>query len=234
MTDITLDDPVVLQLGPVPITGSLVTSVVISAAIATFGHLATRRLSLVPGKAQAALELIVTAIESQIREVAPQGDPSRFVPMLGTLFLFLATANLTLILPGVHPPTEHIETPMALALLVFLMVPIAGIRTQGLKGYLKHYLEPTPIFAPLELVSEVTRTFSLMIRIFGNMMSHGLILAVVAALAGLLVPIPVVALGLLIGLIQAYIFTILATTYAAAAVATHQSGSDVQHREVTS
>ncbi len=224
MSAITLDDPVLLELGPVPITASLATSVGITVVLGLACHLATRRLSLVPGKWQALVEMFVTTIEAQIAEIAP-GDPGRFAPLLGTIFLFIATANLSLVLPGVHPPTEHLETPLALALLVFFSVHVAGLRSRGLLGYLRHYLEPNPLFAPLHIISEVTRTFSLTVRLFGNMMSHGLILAVVAALAGLLVPIPLIALGLLVGVIQAYIFTILATTYVAAAVSAHEGDS---------
>ena len=230
MSAITLEDPVLFQLGPVPITSSFATSVGITAALGIGCHLATRRLSLVPGKWQALLELFVTTIEEQVREIAP-GDPRRFVPLLGTLFLFIATANLSLVLPGVHPPTEHLETPLALALLVFFSVHVAGLRAHGLLGYLEHYLKPSPLFAPLHVISEVTRTFSLTIRLFGNMMSHGLILAVVATLAGLFVPIPLVALGLLVGVIQAYIFTILATTYVGAAVAAHEGDASGNARK---
>jgi F-type H+-transporting ATPase subunit a len=226
VSDIALDDPVLFLLGPVPITGSFATSVGITLVLATASHLATRRLTLVPGKWQALLELFVTTIEAEIREITSE-DSSRFVPPIGTLFLFIAAANLSLLLPGVHPPTERLETPLALALLVFLSVHVAGLSSQGLRGYLGHYLKPNPLFAPLHAISEVTRTFSLTMRLFGNMMSHGLVLAVVASLAGLLVPIPLIALGLLVGLIQAYIFTILATTYVGAAINAHQDEGKV-------
>lgn len=214
------EDHVLLALGPVPVTTSLATSVAITAVLGVGSFLATRRLRLVPGRVQTLLELFVTTIDEQLRQITA-GDAARYVPLLGTLFLFIATANLSLVLPGVHPPTEHLETPLALALVVFFSVHVLGLRAQGLVGYLKHYLAPNPLFAPLHVISEVTRTFSLTVRLFGNMMSHGLILAVVATLAGLLVPIPLIALGLLVGVIQAYIFTILAATYVAAAVEAH-------------
>ncbi|HZV03204.1 MAG TPA: F0F1 ATP synthase subunit A [Planctomycetota bacterium] len=222
MTGISLEDPVLVQLGPIPIKGSLATSVGITVVLSAASWFATRRLRLVPGKWQTLLELFVTTLDDQIRQITAQ-ESSRFVPLLGTLFLFIATANLSLLVPGVHPPTEHLETPLALALLVFFSVHVLGVQARGLGGYLRHYLSPNPILAPLHAISEVTRTFSLTVRLFGNMMSHGLVLAVVAMLAGLFAPIPIIALGLLVGLIQAYIFTILATTYVAAAITAHDN-----------
>jgi len=146
----------------------------------------------------------------------------RAVPWLvtfaGSLFFFIAGCNIAGQLPGIKTPAANLATTSALAILVFLTVPIAGIYTQGLGGYMKHYLRPNPLLFPLELLSEVSRTFALSLRLFGNMMSGHLIVALLVALAGVVVPIPLMALDLLIGLLQAYIFAVLATVYIGAAI----------------
>ncbi|EPX84958.1 F0F1 ATP synthase subunit A [Salipiger mucosus] len=205
---------ILFAIGPVPISRAVVTTWAIMAAMTAF-LLAAFRLNA-PGL-QAGLEIVVTAIAEQLRQVVGR-DPWPFVPLLGSLFLFLVCANLTAVVPGAAPPTGHIETPAALALIVFLSVHVYGVRARGAGRYLKHYLEPNPMLLPLNVLSELTRTFSLMIRLFGNMMSHEFVIAIVVLLAGLLVPIPFLLLGILIGLIQAYIFTVLATVYIVAAV----------------
>jgi F-type H+-transporting ATPase subunit a len=140
-------------------------------------------------------------------------DPAEFLPLLGTLFIFLVVANLSSLLPGIHAPTASIETPAALAAIVFFSVHVFGVRRHGLGGYLKGYLKPNPLLLPLNILSEFTRSFSLAMRLFGNIMSDALVIAIVLALAGLLVPIPFMAFQILIGLIQAYIFTVLAAVY---------------------
>lgn len=208
---------ILFHIGPVPISRAVATTWAIMAALAAFLVLALRRPSSPSGPVQAALEIVVTAIASQIREIMDR-DPWPFLPLLGSLFIFLVLANLAAVLPGSTPPTGHIETPAALALIVFMSVHVYGIRARGGRKYLRHYLDPNPFLLPLNVLSELTRTFSLMIRLFGNMMSHEFVIAIVVFLAGLLVPIPFLLLGILIGIIQAYIFTVLATVYIAAAV----------------
>jgi F-type H+-transporting ATPase subunit a len=138
--------------------------------------------------------------------------------LLGTLFVFLVFANLSAVVPGMKPPTGHIETPAALALIVFLSVHYFGIRSRGWLQYVRRYVRPNPLLLPLNVLSEITRTFSLMVRLFGNMMSHEFVIAIVVFLAGLFLPIPFMLLGILIGIIQAYIFTVLATVFIGAAV----------------
>jgi F-type H+-transporting ATPase subunit a len=146
----------------------------------------------------------------------------RTVPWLvtfaGSLFFFIAGCNITGQLPGLKTPAANLATTSALAILVFLAVPIAGIYTRGLRGYMQHYLRPSPLLLPLELLSEVSRTLALSLRLFGNMMSGHLIVALLVALAGVVVPIPLMALDLLIGLLQAYIFAVLTTVYIGAAI----------------
>jgi F-type H+-transporting ATPase subunit a len=138
--------------------------------------------------------------------------------LLGTLFIFLAVANLSGVLPGVEAPTAKLETPAALALIVFFSVHYFGVCARGFGGYLASFAEPKLMMLPLNILSEVTRTFSMMIRLFGNVMSGEFIIALVVALAGLFVPIPLMVLEILVGLVQAYIFTILATVFIGAAV----------------
>jgi F-type H+-transporting ATPase subunit a len=205
---------VVLTLGPVPVSRAVVTTWAIMALLALFLIFAQRSKS---AGLNAALEIVVTTIADQLRAIIGR-DPWPYMPLLASLFLFLCLANLSAVFPGASPPTGHIETPMALAIIVFLSVHAYGIRARGTGTYLRHYLQPNPFLLPLNVLSEVTRTFSLMIRLFGNMMSHEFVIAIVVFLAGLFVPIPFLLLGILIGIIQAYIFTVLATVYIAAAV----------------
>jgi len=208
---------ILFHIGPVPISRAVVTTWVLMIAMAVFLLATLRKPAHDAGPIQAALEIVVLAIAKQLREILGR-DPWPFLPLLGSLFLFLCLANLAAVLPGATPPTGHIETPAALALIVFLSVHFYGVKVRGLGRYLRHYLEPNPFLLPLNVLSELTRTFSLMIRLFGNMMSHEFVIAIVVFLAGLLVPVPFLFLGILIGLVQAYIFTVLATVYIAAAV----------------
>ena len=208
---------ILFHVGPVPISKPVVTTWAIMAVITLVSWLGTRRASLEPNALQSALEIIVETVSDQIGAII-QKDTWPYLPLLGTLFLFLVVANLSSVIPDVQPPTGHIETPAALAAIVFLSVHYFGVRQRGLGPYLKHYTQPSVILTPLNILSEITRTFSLMIRLFGNMMSHEFVLAIVVFLAGLLVPIPFMILGVLIGIIQAYIFTVLAAVFIGAAV----------------
>jgi len=208
---------VLFALGPVPITRPVVTTWAILASLAGGSWLLTRRLQRRPDRRQAALETLILGIVGQIEEVV-QNDGRRLLPLLGTLFLFLIVANLSGVLPGTQAPTATLETPAALALIVFFAVHYYGVRARGLFGYLASFAKPKPIMLPLNLLAEVTRTFSLMVRLFGNVMSGEFVIALVLALAGLFVPIPLMALEILLGLVQAYIFTVLATVFIGAAI----------------
>ena len=211
------DLPIVFNVGPVPVTRPVVVTWGIMAVLAIGSRLLTRRLRVSPGRAQTALELLVTTIESQIAEVIPD-EGRNYVWLLGTMFVFLVFANASGLLPGIQAPTAHLETPAALAAVVFLSVHIAGVSRHGLLGYLREFARPSIFLLPLNILSEVTRTFSLMIRLFGNVMSGEFIIAIVLGLAGLFVPLPLMGLELLTGLIQAYIFTTLAAVFIAAAL----------------
>lgn len=208
---------ILFHIGPVPIDRAVVTTWVIMALLCALVAMTLRGRKVEAGGVQSVLEILVETIESQLREILRR-DPWPFMPLLGGMFIFLSLANLAAIVPGGKPPTGHVETPAALALIVFFSVHYYGIRARGLGAYLRKYIQPNPFLLPLNLLSELTRTFSLMVRLFGNMMSHEFVIAIVLMLAGLLLPIPFMALGILIGLIQAYIFTILATVYIGAAI----------------
>jgi F-type H+-transporting ATPase subunit a len=211
-----LTSEVLFHLGPIPLTRPVLTTWAIIAVLGLGAWLATRRLDTASTRRRLLLEVLVGGIETQIAEVV-RGAARPFVPLLGTLFLFLIAANLSGLVPGVEAPTGKLETPAALALIVFSAVHWFGVRAHGLGGYLATFAQPKLIMLPLNLVSEVTRTFSLMIRLFGNVMSGEFVIAMVVALAGLFVPVPLMVLELLVGVVQAYIFTILATVFIAAA-----------------
>jgi F-type H+-transporting ATPase subunit a len=219
MASSPLASAILFHLGPVAITRPVVTTWAIMAVLTLGSWAVTRRLSLHPDRRQATLELIVTGIIGQVEEVIRK-EARPFLPILGTLFIFLVAANLSGVLPGVEAPTGKLETPAALALIVFVSVHFFGVRARGPLGYLASFAQPKLIMLPLNIVSEITRTFSLMVRLFGNVMSGEFIIALVVGLAGLFVPIPLMALEILVGLVQAYIFTVLATVFIGAAVGT--------------
>ncbi len=185
----------------------------------TFGSwLVTRRLSS-EGKLsrwQNLLEVLITGIKSQIREVSRQ-DPGPYLPFVGTLFIFIAVSNVLAIVPGYVPPTSSLSTTAALAICVFIAVPVFGIASQGVLNYLRQYIQPTFFMLPFNLIGELSRTLALAVRLYGNMMSGTIIVAILLTITPLIFPVIMQALGLLTGLIQAYIFAILAMVYIASA-----------------
>lgn len=187
--------------------------------------LITRKLAVKPpvSRWQTTLEMIVEQIEAQIRDASGQ-ESGQFLPFIGTLFLFIAMANLLTIFPGYESPAGSLSTTTALALCVFVAVPVYGIKSAGLGNYLKQYLQPTPLMLPFNLIGEVSRTISLAIRLFGNIMSGSLLIAILISIVPLLFPAVMTLFGLLTGEIQAYVFTLLAIVYIA-------SGMRVQRRK---
>ena len=166
---------------------------------------------------QTAMEMIVMTIRSQIKEVS--GDnPARYLPMMGTFFLFIGLSNLMTVIPWFRAPTASLSTTLAFALCVFCAMPLYGVRNAGVKGYLKKYIEPTPIMLPLNVLSDFSSTFSLAFRLYGNMLSGAIIASVLMMLAPFLVPLPLQILGLITGTIQAYIFALLAIVYVSSVV----------------
>ena len=224
---ISPDQVVFWQHGFVKLNATIVYTWALMAALAAGSWLVTRRLSLGLERArwQNLLEIIVLAIEGQIRDVGAR-QPRRHIGFLGTLFLYVAAASLCTIIPGYEPPTGSLSTTAALALCVFVAVPLFGIGEQGLAAYLKSYLEPTFVMLPFNIISELSRTLSLAVRLFGNMMSGTVILAILLAVTPLFFPIVLMALGLLTGMVQAYIFFILATVYIAAATRVRNPGAE--------
>lgn len=224
MEKASLNAPIVFHVGPVPVGLEVVTTWVIMAVLVLVAWRGARKLSVdEPGPVQVVLETVVDFLEGIIRDVMGT-EPGPFLPLIGTLFLYIATCNLSPLLPGVKPPTASFETTAALGLIVFVSVHFLGVRRRGVLHYLKTFLEPFPVFLPLNLLAEFTRTFSLMVRLAGNIMSHELTIGIVISLVGLLVPIPFMALSILIGLVQAYIFTILATVFIGGAIGTIEKG----------
>jgi F-type H+-transporting ATPase subunit a len=211
-------DRVLLQLGPVPITTTIVTTVGVTAALLLMAIVLRAALRHRPQSTLALLAMLTYEwLDALVSDIVGRTVPW-LVTFAGSLFFFIAGCNITGQLPGLKTPAANLATTSALAILVFLAVPIAGIYTRGLRGYMQHYLRPSPLLLPLELLSEVSRTLALSLRLFGNMMSGHLIVALLVALAGVVVPIPLMALDLLIGLLQAYIFAVLATVYIGAAI----------------
>ena len=202
-------------------------------ALLTFGSwLITRRLSFDAklSRWQNLLEIIVVFVQEQIREISDQ-EPARYLPYIGTLFLFVAVSNVLEVLPGYHAPTASLSTNSALAISVLFAVPIYGITEQGFFSYVRHYVQPSVLMLPFHILGELSRTLALAVRLFGNMMSGAKIAAILLAVAPLFLPILMNALGLLIGLIQAYIFAILAMVYIASAGNAHRSKNEDHHGE---
>ncbi len=211
-------DDVLLWLGPVPVTVIMIATLVTSVLLVVLGKLAARAVVQQPGgQLAAAARLTFRFLEEMAQDAAGRPWPA-LTTFAGTLFLFIATGAVLGQLPAVPTPTSNLPTTSALAVLVFLAVPIAGIQAKGLFGYLKHYLQPNPLLFPLHVVSELSRTLALALRLFGNMMSGHLVVALIVALVGFFVPVPLMALDLLIGFLQAYIFSILTCVYLGAAV----------------
>lgn len=212
MIESPLATTIVFHVGPVGVSRPVVTTWCIMAALAVGSWALTRRLAVRPGRRQATVEIVIDAILRQVGDTM-RTDPQPYLPLLGTLFLFLAVANLSGILPGVEAPTGHIETAAALAFIVFCSTQYYGIRRRGFWKYLNSFAAPTIVMAPLNLASEITRTFSLTVRLFGNVMSGAFVIGIVIALAGFFLPVPLMLLEVLTGLVQAYIFTILAAVF---------------------
>ena len=216
--DITPDQIVYFKWGFATLSATIVFTWVVMALLVAAVWVTTRRLSSgrSVSRRQTLFEMLITFMRSQIREITDQ-DPDRYLPFIGTLFLFISVSNMLEIVPGYHAPTGSINTTAALALVVFFAVPIFGIAEHGFIGYLKHYAQPTPLMLPFNIIGEVTRTLALAVRLFGNIMSGSLVVAILLTLVPIFVPVVMTVLGLLIGQVQAYIFAVLAAVYIGAA-----------------
>jgi F-type H+-transporting ATPase subunit a len=212
---------VLFHLGPVGITSTVLTTWAIVGALGLSGWLLSRRLNEQPGEVQTVAEGVIIAIEDAIRAVAPQ-HVRLLLPFIGSLWIFLVVANLCGLLPGIHSPTRDLSATAALAILVFLSVHWFGIRSQGLRRYLRHYLTPSPILLPFHIISEITRTVALAVRLFGNIMSLEMAALLILLVAGFLAPIPILMLHIIEALVQAYIFGMLALIYVAGGLQSQQ------------
>jgi F-type H+-transporting ATPase subunit a len=221
--ELSPDTTIFWQWGPVVLNATLVYTWIVMAVLVTGSWLITRNLSVEPAisRWQSALETIVSYIQDEIHDIA-QRDARPYLPFVGTMFLFISLSNLLGIVPYFEAPTSSLSTTAALALCVFVAVPAYGISQEGVSAYLKHYIQPTPLMAPFQIISELSRTLALAVRLFGNVMSGGLIIVILLSIVPLFLPIVLTALELLIGQIQAYIFAVLAMVYIASAVSARE------------
>lgn len=213
------DEIVYFMLGPLPVSATLVFTWLTMLLLVLFSWWVTRSLRTAGPLAggQHLLEGLVAFLLDEIEGVT-QHDARPYLPFVGTLFLFIATSNLLSIIPGFHAPTGSLTTAAALALAVFLAVPTFGIARVGARRYFRSYLEPTPFMLPFTIIGELTRTLALAVRLFGNVMSGSVIAAILLSIAPLFFPLIMQLFGLLIGVLQAYIFAVLAIVYIASAV----------------
>lgn len=230
--EISPDHIIYFARSPIVINATLVFTWLTMAILVRGAAWVTRRLSVCPPLLpwQTMLELLVDGICQQIKDIT-QRDPEPHLSFVGTLFLFIVTANLLAVVPGYQAPTGSLSTTTALAICVFVAVPIYGIRQQGLGRYLRGYLEPTPIMLPFQIIGEFSRTLALAVRLFGNIMSGNLLAAILLSLVPLFVPVVMQVLGLIFGIIQAYVFAILALVYMASATSVQQPGSPLSTQE---
>lgn len=230
MVAISPDHIVFFSWHGMSLNATLLFSWLVMALLGLFSWSVTRRLTGDPdiGLRQNILESVVSAIAVQIRDITNH-DPEPFLPFLGTLFLYITVCNLLPIIPGFIPPTGSLSTTTALALTVFVAVPYFGIRAHGLRNYLMSYVTPTPFMLPFVLVGEVSRTFALAVRLFGNIMSGTMMGAILLILAPLFVPVLMQMFGLLIGLLHAYIFSVLAAVFISAGLEAH----DITQQRIT-
>jgi len=217
------DQMIFWQHGFLKLNGTIVFTWGLMLVLAIGSKLITRKLStgMKRSRWQNLLEILVTGIGKQIEDVGLK-HPEKYIGFLGTVFLFVALAALCTVIPGFEPPTGSLSTTAALALCVFVAVPLFGIEEQGLWSYLKSYAEPTVIMLPFNIISELSRTLALAVRLFGNMMSGVMIIGILLTITPFLFPIVMTVLGLLTGMVQAYIFSILAAVYIAAAARTRK------------
>lgn len=223
LTQLTPDEVVFWQAGFVNLNATIVWTWVVMAVMIVGSLLVTRRLTdgPTPSRWQTALEATVEYLRSQIREISGGHDPGRYVPFVGTLFLFIAVANALTIVPVYLPPTASLSTTAALALAVLVGVPVYGIAEAGWAPYLRQYVQPNPLMLPFNVIGELSRTLALAVRLFGNVMSGVKIVAILIAIVPFVFPVVLSALALLTGLIQAYIFAVLAMVYIASGLRTH-------------
>jgi len=224
---ISPDSIVFWQWGVVNVNATMVFTWAVMALLTIGAWTITRGLTdgPTPSRWQNLLEVLVTGLRDQIREVSRQ-EPDPYLPFIGTLFIFIAACNVLAIVPGYFPPTGSLSTTVALAVTVFFAVPVFGIATHGVGTYLHHYVQPSVFMLPFNIIGELSRTIALAVRLYGNIMSGTVIVAILLGLVPFFFPVVIQLLGLITGLIQAYIFAVLAAVYIASATAARST----QHR----
>lgn len=229
---ISPDDMIIWQWGAFHLNATIVFTWLVMVLLTTTSWLVTRRLSTGSriSRWQNLLEVLVTGIRDQIQQVSHQ-EPGRYLPFVGTLFLFIAMANLLNIVPGYMAPTGSLSTTTALAICVFVAVPLYGVSNEGAVSYLRHYIKPTWLMLPFNVIGELSRTIALAVRLYGNIMSGTVIVAILLSLTPYFFPIVMQLLGLLTGMIQAYIFAVLAMVYIASATSAHRQKQQTKDSE---
>jgi F-type H+-transporting ATPase subunit a len=219
-------------LGDLPISATIVNTWIVMAVLVIGGRLAT--LGIGPAtptsRWRLAVELLVETIRNQIRAIGG-GDPARYMPFVGTLFLFTLLSNMLGVVPGFLSPTGSLSTTVALALCVLVAVPVYGIADNGLGGYLRRYVKPTPLMAPFNVIGEMSRTIALAVRLYGNVMSGAVVVAILLSVAPFFFPVVLQLLGLLTGVIQAYIFAVLAMVYIVSASGREPGAAETPPRD---
>lgn len=227
--ELTPDNIIYAEWGWMTLNATLVFTWIAMGVLLVISWLATRGIS-VDGPAsrwQMAMETVVDMISGQIAEITRR-EPRQFMPFIGTLFLFIATANLLGVVPGYWSPTGSLSTTAALAACVFVAVPVFGISKSGLGNYLRQYLQPSPFMLPFNIIGELSRTLAMAVRLFGNVMSGQMIVAILIAIVPLFFPIIMQLMGMLVGIIQAYIFAVLATVYIASAISVSRKNGETE------
>jgi F-type H+-transporting ATPase subunit a len=212
---------VVFNLGPLQVTSTVVHTWIIMVIVSIVFIILGKNLQVRPTRFQNALEWIVETIDHLIRDMIPE-QPRLFLPIVGTLTVFITSANLGGLIPGLRSPTTDLNTPLALAIVVFFSVHYYGIRRKGLLGHLKHYVEPIFILLPIEVASELARTMSLTFRLFGNILGEEIVIAVLFLILPVLIPVPMMLFSIFTSVIQAYVFTLLTIVYISGAVEAHK------------
>ncbi len=227
--EVSPDTIVYWKWGVFELSATLVYTWVVMGLLLVISWLATRKITSGPDISawQNLLESVVDYMRDQIREVM-QDNPDRYLPFIGTLFLFIVIANILDIVPGYHPPTGSMLTTGALAISVFFAVPVFGIERNGFKGFLKHYIQPSVFMLPFNVIGELSRTLALAVRLFGNIMSGTMIVGILISITPFFIPVVMELFGLLIGVIQAYIFAILATVYIGSGMRVQKNKEDKQ------
>lgn len=210
-------------IGPIEVTSTVINTWVMIGMLGFASYLLGRSFKVRPGMVQNALEWLLEAIEGIITKNIGKDNVQSFLPLIAGLAIFIGVANLLGLIPGLRSPTPDINTPLAMALIVFVSVPYFGIKTKGFWRYIKHYFEPIFLMLPIEITSEFAHTLSLSFRLFGNIMGEEIIIAILFMIAPFIVPVPMMLFSIFTGVLQAYIFTLLACVYIGGAVKAHQS-----------